>query len=650
MGGTVRFGLRLNRSVDFSEPPKTLGKPSSSKPLATPLAPFDVRALGSNTREEGEPAQRRAFLKRSPHSIDPRKERLSPAELGARVGERSVAFLSPRVKLSLLRFAERLADRLFERPRAPLTFASMQAAFQDAGLEEDFDRMVDELPPRIRQLLFDGSMNPSQLLAHHAQVRSKWEHSPLPISFEALKQKLQRSDRIDELERLSKEQVAELQTGTVPAVKAVAMLKDRGLRDVDVVIVGAGMAGLKAAQEMIERGFSVVVLEAKDRLGGRAHTDEVSMSLPLDQGAAWLHYADENPLTPVAQKLGFTVIKDDQPQLAYHEDMDPREAGAKFSEVAEEVYESWTAPGGRGLDIAAGAREPRSAWERAAYTALGPLSFGVEPGQVSTKDFAKIVPESGDRLVKEGLGSVVRTFGYGVPVKLSTPVHKIEWSKERESVTVSAGEGKFRGSMVLVTTSAGVIANEGIEFQPPLPVEKKEAAEGLSMSRFEKIALEFDRDLFKDVPDTTHVRRISEEEEGASFLMRPFGSKMVIGFVGGAFAERLEKEGQEAAVEFALTELEAIYGPEVREAKYRAVVTSWGADPHTMGSYTAAKPGQQHQRKALFEPVDDLLFFAGEGCHERWGQCVPGAYLSAEEAAERMAQVLIEKRRGFAAA
>src|SRR5438270_12936290 len=77
--------------------------------------------------------------------------------------------------------------------------------------------------------------------------------------------------------------------------------------EIDVAIVGAGAAGIGAARRLLDKGsVSVLVLEARDRVGGRVHTIEPA-GFPLDRGAEWLHSADRNPLSPIARDLGFSI-------------------------------------------------------------------------------------------------------------------------------------------------------------------------------------------------------------------------------------------------------------------------------------------------------------------------------------------------------
>ena len=127
--------------------------------------------------------------------------------------------------------------------------------------------------------------------------------------------------------------------------------------------------------------------------------------------------------------------------------------------------------------------------------------------------------------------------------------------------------------------------------------------------------------------------KLNEAAEAFGWLLRPFGHDMAIAYVGGSFAKKLWAKGEDGVVDYAKGRLEKIFGPEVADRLAHAKITNWLNDPDTHGSFSAALPGFQHMRQALRAPVDGGLHFAGEACHEEWAQCVPGAWLTGQDAA-----------------
>jgi monoamine oxidase len=419
----------------------------------------------------------------------------------------------------------------------------------------------------------------------------------------------------------------------------VRLARSAQARDVDVVVIGAGAAGLAAAQEAMRQGLTCVVVEAQGAVGGRASVDEKTFSIPFDRGGAWVHTAAENPLRAVAEKLGFTLVRDEKQLLAYDGDNDPVEEGRALEHEVERLAAHWQSLAERGVDIAgSSARLDGGKWADVAASVLGPLEVAVDVDQVSTLDFGTIMGEEADCFVKEGLGSVIASLRHGVPLRLEAPASALAWGKD--GVVVTAGGEEFRGKRAIVTTSVGVLAKDTIAFEPPLPKWKRKAFDNVAMGVFNKIAFEFKDNVFGDVPAGARVRRLEAPEQPMEFVVRPFGSNMAVAFVGGSFARQLEERGSAAAIEHGLEVLEKLYGSEVRAQVKAATTTAWGSDPHTEGSYSAAKPGQQHMRRVLGEPVADRIYFAGEACHEEWAEHMAGAYLSGREAAQAIARKL----------
>jgi len=422
-------------------------------------------------------------------------------------------------------------------------------------------------------------------------------------------------------------------------IEYVRLAEKAARHDVDAIIIGSGMAGLAAAAELTRRNWRVVVLEARDRVGGRTLADEESFEVPFDHGAAWLHTAAENPLTPIAAARGFTTVADVKHLFAFDGTNDPREGGEALGAEVERITDIWAGAAARGKDVAAGTITPTDRhFSKLAAAALGPLELAVDVEKVSTKDFATIKGEHGDLFVKEGVGALVASFSHGLPIELNAPVSKIEWGAE--GVRVRAGGESYRGKLILVTASPGVLNAGKIEFDPPLPPEKTAAFAGLAMGSFDKIALSFSEDVLGDLPAGARLRDNADPSKPIEFVVRPFGKNMVIAFVGGSFGKALIAKGDKAAVDFAASKLESMLGPGIAAAVDKSVVTRWSEDPWTLGAYSAALPGRHHLRASLAKPVEGRVFFAGEATHGEWAQHVAGAFLSGERAADEMAEAL----------
>jgi len=522
----------------------------------------------------------------------------------------------------------------------PITYAAFRSHLRASGLAGEFERMIDGLRPADRTRMFDGKMSPVQIFTAAAHRRASWRVLEAPLPFAIIAAEMRKDGREAELKSwlrgLPQRTRHEVESGRTKAAEIARMLEDARLRTSDVLVIGAGMAGLAAAQEMLGEGLSVTVLEARDRVGGRTYTEEDSLGVAFDHGAAWLHGGDDNPLTAVAERLGFTIATDDAPHMAYGAG-DPLAAGAQFHHAMDATRDAWSAvEGDLPLSKAAKIDGP---WSAAASAAMAAGSLGVEPDEASSLDWNTIHPEIGDKLVKEGLGSVVASFAHGVPVKLETAVSKIKWGPE--GVEVTANGQRYHAQKIVITVPTGVLLSGKIEFDPPLPAWKKEAIEKLPMGRYDKVAIAFDRGALPSMPAASHIAPLDVGaqvgELPIEMVARPFDSDVVVGFIGGDAAKLLETEGKEKMLARTVERLKRIYGDQIEDQVARTFVTDWSADPWALGAFSAAKPGFQHMRARLQKPIDDTLFWAGEAAHEVWAQCVPGAYLTGVEAGKAIA-------------
>lgn len=389
----------------------------------------------------------------------------------------------------------------------------------------------------------------------------------------------------------------------------------------DVVVVGAGVAGLTAARELQGRGLKVAVVEAQDHLGGRVVTDRTTFSRPFEQGAQWFHQdrPGQNPLAFWAQSQGIVL----QGHRTDPETVPAGHAGELKRQVdaQEGIWDASQAD--IPLSETAAVQGPW-AWE--ARNQLGPLSLGVDLDQASALDFATMVGEKADLAVSGGMAQVIDRLAQGVPVQLSSPVQGVEWGQKGCWVTTASGE-RLECDQVVVTPSVGVLQKGRLGFQPALPEWKNKAIHSLQMGHLKKIAFEFADGALKAPGDTALQLQSSPQFH----LVGPGGS---VSLVGGRTALDWESRGPEYAQLEVLRELRSVYGSELTPV--RAAVTNWEHNPFTEGSYSAALPGHHSARAELARPVGDRLFFAGEACEEEWCSTVAGAYRSGLRAAEEV--------------
>ena len=415
------------------------------------------------------------------------------------------------------------------------------------------------------------------------------------------------------------------------------------MNDVDVVIVGAGAAGLGAARVLLASGQRIAILEARDRLGGRAWSETGFFGNSIDHGASFIHVEADNPWTSIARRLGVATFLDPKRRHLF---VDGKPA-------PRDEHDAFLAARGTALDqvLAIEDREGDSAIEDLldlegpfapqARASLAPWLLGTDNDQTSALDFARGVSGE-DRLVPEGYGQLVAAYGQGLPVHLSTRVTHIDY--RGAGVEVTTGKGRLRGRCSILTVPLGVLAAERITFTPALPLDKLRAIEGLPMGLLQKIFLAFDGDPF-DLGDSFYLHRNTETERTALYLCRPGGAAYVMAFVGGGLARDLEALGEREAAAFALAPLRDLFGADVERRCLGARQTRWGSDEHALGSYAVARPGAADERETLRNSLADRLFFAGEAAaNDGWAATVAGAYRSGRDAAHACLARLTPKR------
>lgn len=414
--------------------------------------------------------------------------------------------------------------------------------------------------------------------------------------------------------------------------------------DVDIAIVGAGAAGLAAARRARDFGLSFVVLEAKNRIGGRAHTDTETFGTAWDRGAHWLHSAAVNPLTRMADVLGQPYLKRESFRnrnlhLGTHW-ADIEECDDCNAEM-DAAFDAVDALGGSGLDVPVSqALDGSSRWYRLIEHVHEAIS-AFPPERISALDLHCYYDSGENWPLIRGYGALIEACGASVPVSLETPVDEIAWAGK--GVQLATPRGTIKARAAVVTVSTNVLASGRIRFLPGLSVEMQRALEAVPTGFADKVAFQFSRDVF-GLPDTSYASFMDERDparHALSFQIRPFGKELAIAYLGGRFAGEMERAGEAAMVDMARAALADMFGSAILDHLVKVAATQWGNDPHTMGAYACALPGHADQRTVLAQPLDGKIFLAGEAVHASWFSTVQGAWLSGIDATERVARSLL---------
>ena len=409
----------------------------------------------------------------------------------------------------------------------------------------------------------------------------------------------------------------------------------------DVIIIGAGSAGLSAALEFEELGIDYRLIEGSHRIGGRAYSEEIAPGAWFDLGCSYLHQGSTNPFAPIADRLG-VVIGRQQGEFfkhtrAHHNSKQlsgqQQDAYLAYYSACDAAVEASVA---RGEDVAiADLIDLESEFLDSYVNAMAGLNT-LDIDETSSLDYSRFA--SGvDYPVLNGYGNLVAAWGASVPVSLNTRVDAVDWSGKR--IRIDTSQGSLAGKTVLCTVSTGVLAASDIEFSPLLPDWKIEAIQGLPTGTENKIGLHFDCDVFGPQGRGFHYVW-NDDGEAAGFEASAMGQNIAIVFTGGRHAIWLEKQGQQAGHEFAVDRVAEAFGNDIRKHVTRSIVTAWTTEPWTKGSYSCALPGQAHQREVLARALDDRLFFAGEATTIGDNSTCHGAFRSGIRAAREIAALL----------
>jgi monoamine oxidase len=403
--------------------------------------------------------------------------------------------------------------------------------------------------------------------------------------------------------------------------------------EIDVIIVGAGAAGIAAARRLTAAGKRCVLLEARARPGGRAVTDH-SLDCPADLGAAWLHFADTNAWTTLAEQAGFEVIRSDPGwgPAAWVGNAPPTAQQRAASAAGFERYFGLVeAAAAAGRDVSLGEILPVDDF-RQRFDAVMTWAVGVETANVSVLDLARYAESTHNWAVRDGLGTVVAHAADGLDVRLGATVTRIDWSAA-SSVRVESTAGTLSARAAIVTVPTSVLARGAISFTPALPAAWRDAAEQLPLGVVNKVFFALAPGSF-DAGDARHFIGRGDSARTGSYSLFPARQPLLSAFFGGDLSKELESRGELEA--FAREELRGIFGARIDAQLASARSTAWGGDPFSLGSYSAARPGHADARAVLAQPVAPNLCFAGEACSAPYYGTLHGAWLSGQAAAESL--------------
>jgi monoamine oxidase len=404
-------------------------------------------------------------------------------------------------------------------------------------------------------------------------------------------------------------------------------------READIVVIGAGAAGIAAARRVAAANRKVIVLEAAGQIGGRCLTDTSTFDVPFDRGARWIHNPDTNPMIRLARGAGLDVVP---APLGQKIRIGRRNARAgEVEELLATLVRANRAidDASRGrIDVSCASVLPKELgdWAGTVEFLFGANATGKDLKELSAIDKVRAQDRSAALACRQGLGTLIAKLGDGLPVSLSTPATRIAWSGR--DVTVETPAGKIAARAAIVTASSNVLTSGALKFTPDLPKRTLDAASKVSLGSYDHIVLQLPGNPLGLSRDDVVIEQ-AKDARTAFMIANMGGSSLCSIDVAGAFGRDLSAQGEPAMVAFAVEWLTKLFGSDVAKAVKKTSATRWNAAPFALGAMSAASPGGQPSRKILMEPVGSL-FLAGEAAHETLWGTVDGAWESGERAAE----------------
>lgn len=428
---------------------------------------------------------------------------------------------------------------------------------------------------------------------------------------------------------------------------AVSLPSYAGGKTLRVLVIGAGMAGLTAATLLRKAGYSVEVIEARDRIGGRIWTSRQWPDVALDLGASWIHGQERNPLTAIANEIKTELLMTSTDNTVVYNsagmalsDQEQARADALEQQLLAAIHEAQQQTEDVSIvDAVADIAQQFS--DDAAQTAL--LNFILNArieqeyaGSLADTsahwfDAAQVFGET-DVLFKHGFDSITRHLAAHLVIHLSHQVKHIR--RTPQQVIVETNQRTFVADKVIVTVPLGVLKRQQLLFEPPLPREKQAAIEILAMGTLNKCYLRFPKAFWPtDVDWLEYIPRQHGQWAQWVSLANVLHKPILMGFNAADYGRQLELLTDQQIVTTAMQTLQTMFGQDI-PAPIDHIITRWASDPYSYGSYSFNPRGATPQhRMALAQPIAQQLYFAGEATSMQYFGTAHGAYLSGVAAA-----------------
>lgn len=409
-----------------------------------------------------------------------------------------------------------------------------------------------------------------------------------------------------------------------------------------VIVIGAGIAGLAAARQLKSDGFSVTVLEAQDRVGGRLRSNR-SLGIAFDEGASWIHGIDGNPITMLAQQAGMNTFHTvDEDLLAYDvggmqiSEQDFADAEEAFYEVLSTLMQQGSAS--KSFQAVFYEQYPQYADDRLWRFFLSTyLTFDLgDLDQVSSLLYDEGEEFGGiEKIATNGYDTIPQYLAEGLDVRLNHRVSKVDYSGAKVQVIHNGGESE--ADYVVVSVPLGVLKKNSIQFSPALPAAKQTAIEKVGMSCVNKFLLTWDAPFWDDKQYLVYTAETPDKFNYFVNVKKFHPSvNALMTFAYADYARQTENMSDAEVTNEIMAHLRDMYGSNIPDPSH-LLRTRWDSNENSFGAYSFTAVGTEMRHfEDLAASVSDKLFFAGEHTEVDYFSTAHGAYLSGIREAEKI--------------
>src|SRR5436189_3741075 len=351
-------------------------------------------------------------------------------------------------------------------------------------------------------------------------------------------------------------------------------------READIVVIGAGAAGIAAARRIMAANRKVIVVEAAGQIGGRCQTDTSSFDVPFDRGARWMHNPETNPMIKLARAAGLeiTTAPSGQKIRIGRRNARPGETEQFLAALVKANRAIDDASRGK-VDVSCASVMPKELgdWAGTAEFVLGANFAGKDLKDVSAVDKVRAQDRNSAIACRQGLGTLIAKLAEPLPLSLSTPASRIEWGN-RDAI-VQPPAGKITARAAVITVSTNVLTAGNIKFAPDIPKRYLDAASKLSLGSYDHIALQMPGNPLGLARDDIIIEQSNSTR--TALLFANMGSSSLCSIdIGGSFGRDLSAQGEAAMVAFAIEWLTKMFGSDLAKAVKKSSATRWNASPY----------------------------------------------------------------------